>query len=723
VIAVILVLSGDGDLHADAVEHELARGGERALRFDLAQFPERATVALALGADGTLSGGLDVDGERIAWSDVDAVWVRRPGRPQLRRPDLGEITRRQLEADGAAVLADLWELLDARFVPGRPDAIAHAAHKSHQLRVAAGLGFELPTTLTGNDPEAFLDLATAAGVGAVVTKRSAPSQRLEAEDGEGVTRYADIMAPRDLVHVPDLRWCPVTAQRYVDKAVELRVTVVGDRVFPAAIHSQQANHSRVDWRRSDHARTPFVAHPLDPAVERRCVALVRALGLVYGCIDLVVTPDDRLVLLEVNPNGQYLWIEQLTGLPITAALVDELTGSIPTDAGAAIARVAPVVPKGAPLSVASSNAPVEDAAVDPLGVLDPPAGPAGLTAADHRALADAATALAEGAGRDRLAVDGLRRRHREHRFRLVSDHESYDGSTHHALLVRRADGPALAVSVATGPGLPWPLRGVTRTRELDLLDVNGTRLAVAQALAGLDGLFHDRPVMRRLIDACLVNEALGEEPVELSGAALQAAADAFRRAQGLRTADDTRRWLDDRGLDIEGFTDLVARQAELDALRHRVADGDVDTWWKEHRDELATVLMAWWAVDLDRDPDPAAGDFGRGPTDALGQIRAAHRRGRAAGVEHHRAGDLPEGLESLASAPRGTPVPVTLAGGMPGTAVVLDRCEAVLDEPTRRLVVGRLFEDWLAGQRRTARITWFWGDERVTRTTVEAVTP
>jgi putative peptide maturation system protein len=728
--AVILVLSGDGDLHAEAVEEELARRGHRALRFDLAQFPERATVSLALGAGGELSGGLHASGTRVTWDEITAVWVRRPGTPQLRRPDLGDVARRQLEADGAAVLADLWELLDARFVPGRPDAIAHAAHRSRQLRLAAGLGFELPPTLTGNDPEAFLDLATATP-GPVVTKRSSPGRRLAAEDGEGVTRNADVLAPRDLVNVPDLRWCPVTAQRYIDKAVELRITVVGDRVFPAAIGSPRASHSRVDWRRADHACTPFVPHELPDDVERLCIELVAALDLHYGCIDLVLTPDDRLVFLEIDPTGQYLWIEQLTGLPITTALADLLVGAGPmADAPALTPERLRSVPSASAATVVTAAGPAPAAV--PADHPSPTTGPVELTDADRAALVDAAEALAAADASGEGALSGLRGRHGAHRFRLLSDHESYDGSTHHALLVRREDGPTLSVSVATGPGLPWPLRGVTRTRELDLLDVNGTRLAVAQALAGLEGLFHDRPVMRRLIDACLVNEALSDEPVDLSAADLQVAADAFRRAKGLRSAADTRRWLDDRGLDLEGFAELVTRQAELDQLRLRITGGDVERWWQTHRDELATVLVAWWAVagtsngSRPDGPSPAGRSGGDTPArriEALGRIRAAHRRGQAGAVASHRVIDLPAGLAPVGGAPRGTPVAVTLGDGSPGEAVVLDRSEAVLDDGTRQLVAERLFDEWLAEGRRTARITWFWGDDRIAQTTVEAVAP
>ena len=137
-------------------------------------------------------------------------------------------------------------------------------------------------------------------------------------------RYTEPVRPRDLVHVEDLRLCPLIVQQYVPKRLELRVTVVGDEVFAAAIHSQASNHTRLDWRRYDDARTPIAPFELPADVAERCRALVRELGLCYGAIDLVLTPDDRFVFLEINPNGQYLWIELATGLPISAAVADLL---------------------------------------------------------------------------------------------------------------------------------------------------------------------------------------------------------------------------------------------------------------------------------------------------------------------------------------------------------------------------------------------------------------
>ncbi len=77
--------------------------------------------------------------------------------------------------------------------------------------------------------------------------------------------------------------------------------------------------------------TQYAPHDLPRDVEQHCVELVEQLGLTYGAIDMIVTPDGRYVFLEINPAGLYLWIEAATGLPITDAICDLLVASDAAD--------------------------------------------------------------------------------------------------------------------------------------------------------------------------------------------------------------------------------------------------------------------------------------------------------------------------------------------------------------------------------------------------------
>jgi glutathione synthase/RimK-type ligase-like ATP-grasp enzyme len=102
--------------------------------------------------------------------------------------------------------------------------------------------------------------------------------------------------------------------------------VVDDRVFATAITSPDS-HEQVDWRISDLAGRSLthtmVKLPED--TEDNCRALVKEFGLRYSSIDMAQDTSGNLYFLELNPNGQWAWIEQLTDYPIRDAIIDALT--------------------------------------------------------------------------------------------------------------------------------------------------------------------------------------------------------------------------------------------------------------------------------------------------------------------------------------------------------------------------------------------------------------
>jgi glutathione synthase/RimK-type ligase-like ATP-grasp enzyme len=118
---------------------------------------------------------------------------------------------------------------------------------------------------------------------------------------------------------------PVIYQSEIPKAYDIRATVVGERVFAAAIYSQDQRETEVDWRSGTRLDLRHEPISLPKDVIEKCLALTSALDLRYGAIDLVADGDGRHWFLEINPNGQWAWIERRTGLPLAAAIVDELT--------------------------------------------------------------------------------------------------------------------------------------------------------------------------------------------------------------------------------------------------------------------------------------------------------------------------------------------------------------------------------------------------------------
>jgi glutathione synthase/RimK-type ligase-like ATP-grasp enzyme len=317
----ILILTEEVDPHADQVIEVLRQRGAEWVRFNPGKFPARAEIAVACEATGPVRRRLWMEGETLDLDRVTAVWYRRPRPPESHEAITDERVREYVAEECRFTLNDLWHTLDCRWVPAPPSVIRRAECKAAQLQLAGALGFELPPTLLTNNPEAFLDFYRRHN-GEVISKLAGPA--FIRSFGEQFVRYTEVVSRRDLGYADSVRYCPVLFQAYVPKKMELRVTVVGEQVFAAEIHSQESNHTRHDWRRYDWYQTRYLPHDLPREVKRRCLQLVERLGLCFGAIDLIQTPDGRYVFLEINPNGQYLWIEQQTGLPISEAVGEVL---------------------------------------------------------------------------------------------------------------------------------------------------------------------------------------------------------------------------------------------------------------------------------------------------------------------------------------------------------------------------------------------------------------
>lgn len=312
----ILIVSEKGDAHVPWVTARLdALGAEYSL-FDPAELPATARLAVAYGRRGLSRCVLYRNGRRIDLAGVRAVWYRRPGLPQplspVRDPEL-----RRWAADALShTLHGMLETLDCVWVPGRPSQVEVAGLKVSQLAVAARLGFPIPRTLVTSRPEDFVAFY-ARHAGRLVSKAPWRSRTSPATFTHAVRR-------RDARLSHAIRHAPVIFQEYVPKRLEVRVTVIGPQAFAAEIHSQELPSTLHDSRRWDDRRPRHAPHELPSSVERLCVRLVRALGLRFGAIDLILTPAGKYVFLEMNPNGQWAWIESLTGQPIAAAIADLL---------------------------------------------------------------------------------------------------------------------------------------------------------------------------------------------------------------------------------------------------------------------------------------------------------------------------------------------------------------------------------------------------------------
>lgn len=324
----ILILTAPDDEHADHVASKLRERDASFVRFNPAQFPREAEISLSYSTWGVTSYTLRAGEDQIDLNTLQSIWYRRPD-PPAAHDEIGDDSVRDfIKQESRSFMQDLWNGLDCLWMPASPSTVRQTQYKASQLKVAGELGFELPPTLITTSEADLLDFYSRHN-GNIISKLAGFSF-LETV-GHTFSRYTEMVTKRDIAYARQVRHCPMIFQACVPKRVELRITVVGQQVFPAEIHSQSSNHTRLDWRRYDDYQTPYFPHELPSDIERLCVELVERLGLCYGAIDMIVTPDGRYVFLEINPNGQYLWIEEATGLPISDAICDLLITGWPVN--------------------------------------------------------------------------------------------------------------------------------------------------------------------------------------------------------------------------------------------------------------------------------------------------------------------------------------------------------------------------------------------------------
>lgn len=321
----ILLLSFPEDPSVELVKQSLKKRGAPFITFDEAQFPSQSQIAVRYSGARGLTHHLNLNGETIDLDTIGAAWDHRPGDPVI-AAGLAGMSRRFAASESRRFLDDVWRSLDCRWLPGPRDIVLRVQHKASQLQQAQALGFEIPPTLITNHPADFREFYRRHN-GRIISKvfhRNVQRADNDPNESSNFVCMTQILSNRDVAYASSIQYSPVIFQAYVPKRLELRVTVVGTRVLTAAIHSQDTHRTRHDFRRADLQHTRYVPFTLPREIEALCLKLVQHLGLCFGAIDLVLTPDDRYVFLEINPSGQWRWVQTMSGLPIADAMADLL---------------------------------------------------------------------------------------------------------------------------------------------------------------------------------------------------------------------------------------------------------------------------------------------------------------------------------------------------------------------------------------------------------------
>lgn len=316
----VLVLTRAADPTADLVIAELNRRDTPVVRLNPADFPEALRATARIGPRySAWEGELRGQHRDVVLDQVRSVYYRRPTQFRL-NPGLSGHDAKWAFAEARAGLGGLLGALDCLWV-NHPDRNAVAGGQPQALAAAVRCGLAVPDTLITNDPGQARAFITGLP-GGIAAYKALGTTGPSGTDGEPAALWTTQVRAAEVDDSVAL-----TAhlfQEWITKAFDVRLTVVGELMFAAEIHTtspQAMIDVRTDY--ASHTYRPCQAPPAVAAAVRRMMAEFQ---LRYAAIDFLVDQNGKWTMNDFNPNGQWAFIPELRE-PITHALADLLEGN------------------------------------------------------------------------------------------------------------------------------------------------------------------------------------------------------------------------------------------------------------------------------------------------------------------------------------------------------------------------------------------------------------
>lgn len=310
----VLVISTSQNDHAAAVQAAVERRGIEVVRLNM----DSLTGANAqVSFFSPSSNGISIAGKHIRPDSVTGVFVHHPHITINQSLGLDDLDRGLAESGWRNALDWILQVFAYANWINRPDVSRSSSGPCLQLSVASKHGLRVPDTCFTNNAETLRKFASRHSS---ILLKSGPLLGVRLREHRLLSNLIDV----NTIEPDALASSPCYFQEYIDKDYELRLHVFSDTILSCRIESQKCKATQVDWRNYQISDTPHFSTEISTSLSDSCRQILASLGLTYGIMDLIVTPEGEAVFLECNSQGHWLWIEELTGLPITESVVKHL---------------------------------------------------------------------------------------------------------------------------------------------------------------------------------------------------------------------------------------------------------------------------------------------------------------------------------------------------------------------------------------------------------------
>lgn len=305
------------------VSEEIKKKGGIAVRFNTDTFPGESKLVLH-NNNGKWKNILQtIDGEFLI-DKFESIWYRRLRIAENLKAKVEKKFLGPSVEESRRTFFGMLNCLDI-FHMDNFHKIRKSEVKQLQLKFAEQQGLKIPKTLITNNPDEVREFYKSCKNGIISKMQS--SFAIYENDEENVV-FTNELKKDDLKNLDDLIYCPMQFQEKIEKKLELRVTVIGDKVFAASIDSQISEKSKIDWRKQGiEMVNDWKPYILPEEIEIKLLKMMDFYKINYGAADFIITPEDEYYFLEINPTGEFFWLEKSSPyFPLSSSIADVLLG-------------------------------------------------------------------------------------------------------------------------------------------------------------------------------------------------------------------------------------------------------------------------------------------------------------------------------------------------------------------------------------------------------------
>lgn len=312
----ILFITSKMDAHVDYLINHLS--SDAFFRFNVDDYLTFHTISCKISND-----KLDVNifnkiGSNLDMNKIKSIYYRRPLIPTVIDKIEDYNIKQLIEKETMEFLRQYYySFPDLKWLTN-PYKIYLTKGRVNQLTFASKLDFKIPKTLITNDKSEFLTFFEECHR-KVIIKSINPLSYIS-RNGEKESFYTEVIDEKNIndIDFTLLSNSPTLFQEFIDSEYELRITSVDNQHFAVKIVS-----SITDWRKQK-AIVKYEEYNLPNEISILLTKYLNNYDLDFGCFDFIKGKDGQYYFLELNPNGQWLWLEIETGVPIRKAIIDFL---------------------------------------------------------------------------------------------------------------------------------------------------------------------------------------------------------------------------------------------------------------------------------------------------------------------------------------------------------------------------------------------------------------